>query len=418
MSDIVYLEMDLLEVLIIGAGPAALRLAAACCNAGLTTACVAPSPTARWVNNYGAWSDELEGLDVPEATVRMKWDSTVVHVPETIVLPRSYTHFSTPQLQQWLLQEAQQHGATLHTGTVAAVTHHSSHSTAVLQSGDMLSARIIVDASGHAGGFVRRARSGASSWQCAFGALLHVPNGHPWALNQMVLMDFRLPPSASADWQETPTFLYAMPFDRNHVFVEETSLVHSTPPSMDVLSSRLKLRLQDMDVHGASLDTERCRIRMTAPPVVHGQRIMAYGAAADMVHPATGYQLIRALHGAAPVAAAMATALQQHDPKRAALAAWDMLWPTSRRKSWALYRFGADILAGLNHAQTQLFFSTFFSLPPHQWQGFHSATQPPADVARAMTTFFLHAPSPIRGRLLNAGLSRSGASLLQAMAQA
>lgn len=405
------------DILIIGTGPAAMQLSAKCADQQMSTSCVSPAPEQCWIPRYGSWSDELDGAGLPSSCVEMQWDQTTAFTPAEQDLQRGYTRLSTDGLQQHLCQGAAQAGVTMVQGTVHTVEHHDSHSTAILDSGETLSARVIVDASGHTGGFVQRSGDFKRSWQHAYGVTLRVSGGHPWPLGQMVLMDFRLPEGSSPEWRQLPTFLYAMPLDREHVFVEETSLVHFQPPSLDVLRERLWLRLNARGVSGTVLEEERCRIQMTGPPVVPNQRLLAYGAAADMIHPATGYQLARVLDGAAPLAAAIATGLDRDGPQAAAQEAWASLWPMPRRRSWALYRFGATILADLNHAQTVAFFSSFFHLPADLWQGFHSATLPPSGVARAMATFFLNAPPPIRRVLFTAGVSRPGATLLHAVAR-
>ncbi|MCB0162318.1 MAG: FAD-dependent monooxygenase, partial [Caldilineaceae bacterium] len=53
------------DVLIIGAGPAGLALAAALCDQGVRVAGLAPgAPATRWVNTYGIWADELAQRDL------------------------------------------------------------------------------------------------------------------------------------------------------------------------------------------------------------------------------------------------------------------------------------------------------------------------------------------------------------------
>ena len=51
-----------MDVLIAGAGPAALALAAACARLGLSTALADPAPEAAWPATYALWADEPPGL--------------------------------------------------------------------------------------------------------------------------------------------------------------------------------------------------------------------------------------------------------------------------------------------------------------------------------------------------------------------
>jgi lycopene cyclase-like protein len=405
------------DILIIGAGPAALAIAVACAERGMTACCVAPAPEAPWAPRYGAWTDELEDLTAA-ACVAQEWGQTITFSPARLELGRSYCRLSTEGLQANLRSRCEHAGVRFRADTVTALAIHERYTAATLDSGATLPARVVIDATGHGGGFIERTGQKTASWQVAYGQLLHVPGGHPWSPGEMTLMDFRLPEKADSRWIETPTFLYVMPTDREHVFVEETSLIASRPPSLDTLAERLSVRLLGMGVCGTVLDEERCRIRMTGPAPVLGQQTLAYGAAAGMIHPATGYQLARVLREAPVLAEAIAQALDAGGPRAAAQAGWAALWPAERRRAWALYGFGAGILGSLDHHQTVAFFDAFFRLSPRQWQGFHSATLPPAGVASAMTAFFLNAPPSIRRLLVAAGASRSGASLLREVAWA
>jgi len=384
----------------------------------MSTTCVAPAPRAAWKPRYGAWTDELADLGLPASCVDHQWPQTIAHTPALQDLHRAYTRLSTAGLQQHLTQQSDDAGATVRDGLVAAVEHHSDYSVALLGDGASLPARLVIDASGHGSRFVDRSDTTPRAWQLAYGQLLRVPGGHPWPLGQMVLMDFRLPAGVGPGWTALPTFLYAMPLDKEHVFVEETSLVHAHPPAIPVLQARLAERLAAAGVVGEVLEEERCRIQMTGPPAVHGQRTVAFGAAGDMVHPATGYQLARLLRSAAPLAAAIAAGLEQAGPTQAAASAWDTLWTPQQRRSWALYTFGAGVLGDLDHAQTVAFFEAFFALSPDKWQGFHSATLPPSGVASTMTAFFLRAPGAIRRQLVSASASRAGLSMLRGVAWA
>ena len=61
-----------LDVTIVGAGPAGLRLAASLAKQGLNVAVVGRD--APFTNNYGVWCEELEGLGLEE-TIDREWDS-------------------------------------------------------------------------------------------------------------------------------------------------------------------------------------------------------------------------------------------------------------------------------------------------------------------------------------------------------
>ena len=86
------------------------------------------------------------------------------------------------------------------------------------------------------------------------------------------------------------------------VFFEETSLVARPAVTLAECERRLKLRLAHLgiDVVEVCADEppELCYIPMGGPRPDPRQRVVAFGAAAALVHPATGYQLCRALAAA------------------------------------------------------------------------------------------------------------------------
>ncbi len=52
----------MIDVLVVGAGPAGWALADACARLGLRTSLVAPRPDALWRPTYGMWLDETAAL--------------------------------------------------------------------------------------------------------------------------------------------------------------------------------------------------------------------------------------------------------------------------------------------------------------------------------------------------------------------
>ena len=51
--------MGRMDVLVVGAGPAGMALAAQCARRGLRTGLVDPAPQRPWTATYGMWADEL-----------------------------------------------------------------------------------------------------------------------------------------------------------------------------------------------------------------------------------------------------------------------------------------------------------------------------------------------------------------------
>ena len=210
------------DITIAGAGPSGLALAARLASAGARVVVVDPAPDAPWPNRYGAWVQDLDSVPIERT-----W-----HAPEVALdgsgrtpLSGSYAWIDRTALRARLRDELLGHGGRLLTGRVVGTTVTSGALEAHLADGTTLTSRRLVDATGR-GSLVARDRA-PRAFQVALGQVLRVSE-HPFRLDQAVFMDFRtahLGPGAAGP----PTFLYALPLDDEHVFVEETCLATTAP---------------------------------------------------------------------------------------------------------------------------------------------------------------------------------------------
>lgn len=141
---------------------------------------------------------------------------------------------------------------------------------------------------------------------------------------------------------------------------------------------------------------------------------IAFGAAAGLVHPATGYLLGHTLRIADEVAVALAAtpagAGQGATGERYRVA-HRAIWSTDRQRVWALYQFGLEVLLQLDTDGLQAFFDRFFALPADDWADFLSARASAPGLARTMLTFFEAAPFPLQRRLAGAAVGNHGRAL-------
>ncbi len=334
------------DVLIVGNGPAGLSAAAACCDIGLCVSVLGLDFDAEWPNTYGIWEDELAPLGLGQV-LAMRWPQATVHLGERTPrrLARAYGRLDNHRLRRCLLERVARGGGCLRTGMAAQVEHDAAGSVVKTAEGARFPARLVIDASGHRPALLRHATApGGPAYQAAYG-LLGYFSAPPVEPGSMVLMDYSFPsdaeenrgspagwspfgagfprmrrkaggsprdtasgPDASGPDASTasrpssaapaagPTFLYAMDLGGGRFFVEETSLARRPALGFDVLAARLRRRLA---AAGAVLDetiaVERCLFPMGQPLPSRRQRVVGYGAAAGMVHPATGYQVGAAL---------------------------------------------------------------------------------------------------------------------------
>ena len=137
------------DLLVLGSGPSALGLAAAGSAQGLQVRCVAPRPEARWVQNFGSWTDELEGT-LAERCVEASWAAPSVFSPGGAerILDRRYARVHTRRLQEGLRAACAAGGVVIERGSAVSVDHHDAGATVTLDDGCVREARVVVDATG------------------------------------------------------------------------------------------------------------------------------------------------------------------------------------------------------------------------------------------------------------------------------
>ncbi len=383
------------DVLVMGAGPAGLSIAAACARLGLRVACVTPEPEARWPQSFAMWAAEATEIGCAGA-VEAAWSEPAVWLDDDtrLALPFAYARIDVPRWQEQLQGACADGGVAWHAGAVADVAHDARGSTATLTGGRSLRAGVVVDATGASTRLVRREPGPAPAFQSAYGEIIETATPLP-----MALMDFRGEPAGGP-----PSFLYALPLPCGRVFVEETVLAGRPALSMSTLAERLHRRLAQMGVESRrAVDTERCVIPLGVPLPARGQRVIAFGAAASLVHPATGYQVARAARLAPALAAAIAGS---RTPVEAAARGWDAVWPASDRMAQALYTFGMEAICGFDLDGLRGFLRAFFCLPPDRWWGFLRATESPLAIATSMARVLAHANPRLRADLLRLLVTR------------
>ena len=344
-----------LDVLVIGGGPAGRAVAGTCAARGLRTGLVDPQPDRPFTATYGCWAAELPA-DLPLSAVAARARGRAV-AHRTHALAWVYAVFDVPALRAHLDERLT--GVAVH---AARATGSPGPGRVALDNGSELTASVVIDAAGRwqplRGG--RAVRTSAE--QTAYGVVVPAEVAAPLVpAGEALFMDWR------ADHGEDgwPTFLYGIPVGGGEVLLEETSLARRPGLPVPVLRRRLFARLAHHGIHvPPDARTETVRF-----PVDHPRHdspgVLGFGAAAPLVHPATGFSLAAALGLAGPVADAVAAHLPA-GPEAALAAAREVVWPRTAKAVHGFRRIGLEALLRMPPDEVPGFFDVFFDLPERQ----------------------------------------------------
>nr|ACM68702.1 lycopene beta-cyclase [Brassica rapa subsp. pekinensis] len=397
------------DLAIVGGGPAGLAVAQQVSEAGLSVYSIDPSPKLIWPNNYGVWVDEFEAMDLLDC-LDTTWSGAVVYINDGAEkdLSRPYGRVNRKQLKSKMLQKCITNGVRFHQAKVTNVVHEEVNSTVVCSDGVKIQASVVLDATGFSRCLVQYDKPYNPGYQVAYGIVAEV-DGHPFDVDKMVFMDWRdkhldAYPEVKERNSKIPTFLYAMPFSSNRIFLEETSLVARPGLKMEDIQERMVARLKHLGINVKRIEEdERCVIPMGGPLPVLPQRVVGIGGTAGMVHPSTGYMVARTLAVAPIVANAIVRYLGSTKGDELSAEVWRDLWPIERRRQREFFCFGMDILLKLDLDATRRFFDAFFDLEPRYWHGFLSSRLFLPDLVFFGLSLFSHASNTSRLEIMTKG---------------
>lgn len=400
------------DLAVVGGGPAGLAVAQQVSKAGLSVCLIDPSPKLIWPNNYGVWVDEFEAMDLLDC-LDTTWSGAVVYIDDKTKkdLGRPYGRVNRKQLKSKMLQKCISNGVKFHQAKVVKVIHEESKSLLICNDGITIQAAVVLDATGFSRCLVQYDKPYNPGYQVAYGILAEVEE-HPFDIDKMVFMDWRdshLDNNLEVKQRNSkiPTFLYAMPFSSDRIFLEETSLVARPGVPMEDIQERMVARLRHLGIKVKSIEEdERCVIPMGGPLPVLPQRVVGIGGTAGMVHPSTGYMVARTLAAAPIVANSIVQYLgsgRSLSGNELAAEVWKDLWPIQRRRQREFFCFGMDILLKLDLQATRRFFDAFFDLEPHYWHGFLSSRLFLPELIFFGLSLFSHASNTSRIEIMTKG---------------
>ncbi len=134
--------------------------------------------------------------------------------------------------------------------------------------------------------------------------------------------------------------MYTMPLSQNsdgtyRVFFEETSLVGRGDRTLSFAECKARAlqRLSHHKIHLLDVEEEEyCYIPMGGELPERTQRVVAFGGAANLVHPSTGYHVCRMLAAATDVARVIGQGIQQEEGVDSIAAkAYQAMWNKQNR---------------------------------------------------------------------------------------
>tara|TARA_Y100001970_G_C14259029_1_gene877961 strand:+ start:2330 stop:3559 length:1230 start_codon:yes stop_codon:yes gene_type:complete len=398
-------EAKISDVIVLGAGPAALCIASELVQQELDVLAIASkSPKTPWPNTYGIWAKELESLGL-ESLLSHRWSNTVSFFGDGInpkgkqetLHHYDYGLFDQKLFQDLLLKRCGDLNWLI--DTAEGIRLNNSRTEVICGSGNCYQARIVIDASGHRTKFIERPKINELAEQAAYGVVgkFTLP---PVKKNQFVLMDFRPDHLNENQLKEPPSFLYAMDLGENNFFVEETSLACFPPLSFEMLKDRLYSRLSKRNIEVKEiLHEEKCLFPMNLPLPNKNQFILGFGASASMVHPASGYMVGSLLRRAPLLARNLAINIKRYPHLNSfelAKKGWRILWPFELTQRHKLYQYGLNRLMSFDENKLRSFFMAFFKLPTKDWSGFLANTLPLHRLIIVMIRMFFLSPTPVK----------------------
>ncbi len=396
--------MEILDILILGSGPAALCLASELAKQSLNIKGISTkSPHEKWENTYGIWASELEELGLGYL-LSHRWSETVSYFGDGIKDKGNnptkhyydYGLINQEAFQNDLLKKCK--GIQWLNETAKFIKSENKISEVICLSGLKLKARLVIDASGHKSKFIKRPNSKEVAQQAAYGIVGKFSNP-PVNKDQFVLMDFRSDHLDDDELLKSPSFLYAMDLGNETYFVEETSLASYPAFPQDHLKKRLLSRLQNKGVKVLEIfHEENCLFPMNLPLPNKNQSVLGFGGAASMVHPASGYMVGSLLRRAPLLAEKLAIFLKEPDYSSLELATkgWSVLWPYELTQRHRLYQYGLRRLMSFDESKLRSFFSNFFKLSTKEWVGFLTNTLPLPKLIYVMSKMFINSPLKVK----------------------
>ncbi|MCO5596753.1 hypothetical protein L7F22_050822 [Adiantum nelumboides] len=173
----------LVDLIVVGSGPAGLSVAKHASAAGISVCCIDPAPQSIWPNNYGVWVDDFKNMDLLDC-LDHTWSSAVVYIDDDNKksLDRPYGRVDRRLLKAKMMEGCISNGVVFHRAKALRVSHEVDHSCVVCSDGTLIKADVVLDATGFSRSLVHYVKPYDPGYQIAYGILAEV-DCHPYDVN-------------------------------------------------------------------------------------------------------------------------------------------------------------------------------------------------------------------------------------------
>ncbi|KAA3457868.1 lycopene epsilon cyclase, chloroplastic-like [Gossypium australe] len=404
---------NILDLVVIGSGPAGLALAAESAKLGLIVGLI--SPDLPFTNNYGLWEDEIKGLPSWTRKVYGACLAKYNSIPDKpITIRRAYGRVERRLLREELLKRCVESGVMYLSSKVESIVEATGgHNLVACEYEHVVPCRLVVVASGAASGKFLQYEVGGPrvAMQSAYGIevelqIHELPKCYIQHDGIHGYRDYAKEPVPCLE-DQYPSFLYGMPMSSTR----ETCLALKEAVPMDFLKKKLMSRLRGMGIRIVKVyEEEWSYVPLGGSLPNMKQKNLAFGAAASMVDPATGYSIARSLSEAPNYASVIAKILKKDYSKgfltfkrnnwNMSIEAWNTLWPQERKRQRSFFLLGLALLLQLDTEGSRTFFRIFFRLPSWMRQGFLGSTLSSIDLVVFTFSMFVIAPMDMKMLLI------------------
>jgi lycopene beta-cyclase len=359
----------MVDVAVVGLGPAGRALASRCAAAGLRVLAVDPEPDAPWRQTLSLWSEQLPPW-LPRDVLAHTVHGPTLHSAGRAVIDMEYAVLDNRRLREVL---------PLGPGVTVEQARLDDEGVRALTG----RAHRVVDCRG--------VRPGPGTpLQTAYGIVVSAADAaRALGGDPALFMDWR---TDHDDDGLGPTFLYGLPLGADRVLLEETCLAGLPAPDPADLAGRLRSRLRRRGVAERAVEeplaVELVRIPLLPPPPPTGQLVGAFGTAGGYGHAATGYSVASMLEAVPAVVHALATGHPLPEPRSAA--------------ATGLHRLGLDAMLHADDGTLRQLFGAFGRLDSRRQLWFLDGSSPSYQVAGAMWRMWLGMPARAKVGLVRA----------------